>query len=53
MEEEIKKIFENHLQQVSDLEGHGLDRNDVNMIKSEIISLYKEIERFFRRREND
>lgn len=39
-------IFREHVKRVEDLEGHGLDRNGVLLIKNEMSALFKDINEY-------
>ena len=43
----IYAIINSHLKRIDELEGHGLDRNGVLVIKREVDCLKKDIERYF------
>jgi len=45
---DLKKIFYEHLRLSEELEGHGLDHNGVVLIRSVMIQLYKDVDKYFK-----
>jgi hypothetical protein len=44
---DIDVIFKDHLKTVNDYEGHGFDLGEVFIIRRELMSVQRDIERYF------